>query len=77
MVPTMVITIQKVKKYFRVQHILKASRKGNEIFLSVGKTLIISAGEVERVLTEDDIRQRQENQQKEKMLSMKGSGRFG
>lgn len=42
-----------------------------------GKTLILSAGEMERVLMEDDIRKRHEDQQKAKMLSMKGSGRFG
>merc|ERR1712168_1287701 len=42
-----------------------------------GKTLIISAGGVEKTFAEDDIRQRHEETQKAKMMSMKGSGRFG
>jgi len=42
-----------------------------------GKTLIISAGGTEKTFTEDDIRQRHEETQRAKMMSMKGSGRFG
>ena len=43
----------------------------------LGKTLIISAGGTEKTFTEGDIRQRHEETQRAKMMSMKGSGRFG
>ena len=73
-----------VWEYFYVNQIAKyrivlSLMHGEEItcFFNTGKTLIISAGGVEKTFLEDDIRQRHEETQKAKMMSMKGSGRFG
>lgn len=42
----------------------------------VGKSLIITAGGVDKTFTEDDIRARHEEAQKAKQMSMRGSGRY-
>ena len=43
-----------------------------------GKNLVIvAAGGDEKTLMEDDIRKRHEDEQKAKLASLKGSGRFG
>ena len=42
-----------------------------------GKTLVLEAGGERRVLVEDDIRKKHEDEQKAKLASAKGSGRFG
>ena len=44
----------------------------------LGKNLVIVSGDgSERVLSEDDIRKRQDEAQAAKLATMKGSGRFG
>ena len=39
--------------------------------------MIVAAGGDEKTLMEDDIRKRHEDEQKAKLASLKGSGRFG
>eukprot|EP00091_Calanus_sinicus_P003337 TRINITY_DN134_c0_g1_i2.p1 TRINITY_DN134_c0_g1~~TRINITY_DN134_c0_g1_i2.p1 ORF type:complete len:136 (+),score=50.89 TRINITY_DN134_c0_g1_i2:140-547(+) len=42
-----------------------------------GKTLVLEAGGQRRVLVEDDMRKKHEDEQKAKLAAAKGSGRFG
>jgi len=51
--------------------------KGISSIRREGKDLVIIAGDIEKVFTEDDIRKRAEEEQKAKLANAKGSGKFG
>merc|ERR1712183_13371 len=51
--------------------------KGISNLARQGNTLVMGAGSEVRVLVEDDVRKKQEEAEKAKLLNTKGSGRFG
>merc|ERR1712034_308858 len=51
--------------------------QGISNILREGKTLVLEAGGQRRVLVEDDMRKKHEDEQKAKLAAAKGSGRFG